>query len=115
MTTKENRPGMAEAESRCEHIQPSRYLEHLRSRRAASRRSAPLDCGCRDPWPCRCTQPPLTNHALDSWRDAAEHVLSATGRPPLVPIEVRRAWYRRGGAYRELAERLHEACGGRVA
>lgn len=54
----------------------------------------PLDCGCRDPWPCRCTDPPLSEHALDGWRDAARHVL-AVGRMPLVPLEVRRAFYRR--------------------
>ncbi|OSC27105.1 hypothetical protein B8W68_09900 [Mycobacterium paraintracellulare] len=83
-------------------------------RHAAAHRSVPLDCGCRDPWPCHCTEPPLSEHAIDGWRDAAEHVL-ATGRTPVLPIEVRRALWRRGGADRELAELLHEACGEAIA
>jgi hypothetical protein len=33
----------------------------------------------------------------------------------LVPIEVRRALYRRGGDDQALAELLHELCGGAVA
>ncbi|AFC44587.1 hypothetical protein OCU_33680 [Mycobacterium intracellulare ATCC 13950] len=70
----------------------------------------PLDCGCRDPWPCRCTEPPLSDKAIDGWRDAAEHVL-ATGQIPLTPLDVRRALWRRGGRDRELAEFLHHACG----
>jgi hypothetical protein len=81
-------------------------------RQRARQRMVPLDCGCIDPWPCRCTTPPLTDHALDSWRDAAQHIL-ATGRVPIVPLEVRRALWRRGD--RELAERLHDACGGQAA
>ena len=81
-----------------------------RRRRAASWRLVPLDCGCRDPWPCRCTSPALSDAALDGWRDAANHVL-AGGLTPLVPIEVRRALWRRQGADRLLAERLHQACG----
>jgi hypothetical protein len=82
----------------------------LRRRRDAAARSVPLDCGCRDPWPCRCTEPPLSDWALHGWRDAAKHLLAA-GHPPLVPLEVRRALWRRGGNDRELAELLHEACG----
>jgi hypothetical protein len=71
----------------------------------------PLDCGCRDPLLHDCTVPPLSERALDGWRDAARHVLSS-GRIPVLPIEVRRALYRRGGVERELAEYLHGACGG---
>lgn len=85
-------------------------------RRAAAARSVPLDCGCgcRDPWICRCTQPPLSGHVIDGWRDAAEHVL-ATGQTPLIPLEVRRALWRRGGHDRQLAELLHDACNGAIA
>ena len=86
----------------------------MRLRRGASRRMVPLDCGCRDPWPCRCTEPPLSEAALDAWHDAALHVL-ASGEIPLVPIEVRRAWWKRGGADRRLAQLLHTACGGQAA
>jgi hypothetical protein len=88
-------------------------VSQLRRRREAAWRSVPLDCGCRDPLPCSCTEPALTEHALDAWRDAAEHVL-ASGRIPLVPLEVRRALARRP-ADRRLAELLHRACGQVVA
>lgn len=75
----------------------------------------PLDCGCGpDPWLCRCTEPPLSDRVIDGWRDAAWHVL-AVGQMPLVPLEVRRALYRRGGTDRELAETLHAGCGGVIA
>lgn len=74
----------------------------------------PLDCGCRDPWCCWCTDPPLSDQALDGWVNAAHRVL-ADGRMPLVPIEVRRGLYRRGGADRQLAELLHRGCGQVVA
>lgn len=71
----------------------------LRRRRAASWRMVPLDCGCptgphAELLACLCTFPPLTDHQLDGWRDAARDVL-ATGHMPLVPIEVRRALWRR--------------------
>ena len=92
----------------------SALLEPLRRRRAASRRLPPLDCGCPDPWPCRCTEPPLTAHRVDSGRDAALHVL-AGGHVPLLELEVLRALYRRGGADRELADLLHQLTRGEVA
>jgi hypothetical protein len=75
----------------------------------------PLDCGCADPWACRCTEPQLTERAVDGYRDAAEHILSTTGKTPVVPVEVLRALHRRGGDERALAERLHAAMGGAVA
>jgi hypothetical protein len=85
----------------------------LRRRRTAAQRVAPLDCGCRDPWPCRCTQPAMSENALDGWAAAARHVLSQ-GRTPMLPLEVRRAlWHRPGD--RALAVALHEACGGAPA
>jgi hypothetical protein len=86
----------------------------LRARRAASDRVPPLDCGCRDPWPCTCTEPPLSERAVAGWRDAALAVLSV-GRTPLLPLEVRRALWRRGGADRVLAELLNDACGAEVS
>jgi hypothetical protein len=63
---------------------------------------------------CHCTQPPLTDRAVDGWRDAARHVLG-TGQTPILPIEVLRCLYRRGGADRQLAELLHQAAGGEAA
>lgn len=86
----------------------------LRGRRESSRRLVPLDCGCRDPWPCRCTDPPLSERMIDAGRDAAQHILD-TGRVPLLEIEVLQALWRRGGADRALAEQLHAATGGVAA
>lgn len=86
----------------------------LRTRREASRRMVSLDCGCADAWPCRCTEPPLSDRTVDSYRDAALHILS-TGFSPLVPLEVLRALHRRGGDDRLLAVELHDRTGGRVA
>lgn len=89
-------------------------VSQLRRRRRAAERLAPLDCGCSDPWPCRCTEPPLTDRALDGWRDAAGHLFDA-GKTPLLPLEVLQALYRRGGYDRDLAEQLHAAAGGACA
>lgn len=94
--------------------QAATLLAQLGRRRDAARRLVPLDCGCPDPWPCRCTEPPLSERALDGWRDAAMTLLRAE-LIPLVPLEVRRALWRRGGADRVLAELLHDACGGEAA
>jgi HK97 family phage major capsid protein len=58
----------------------------LHRRRNAAWRMVPLDCACRDPWPCRCTEPPLTENMIDAGRNAALHVLS-TGHVPLLDLE----------------------------
>jgi hypothetical protein len=63
---------------------------------------------------CDCTRPPLSERALDSWRDAARHVLDS-GRVPVLPIESLRGLYRRGGEDRKLAAHLHELAGGEVS
>lgn len=86
----------------------------LRRRRQASYRLVPLDCGCRDPWPCHCTQPTLSEKFIDAGRDAALHVLEHGGIP-LLAIEVLRALYRRGGDDRALAVELHALTGGVAA
>ncbi len=100
-------------------------LEQLRRRHEAAKRLSPLPhSGQRDPLsfrersdcrerPCRCTEP-LSDCAIDGWADAARHVLITCGQMPLLPIEVRRALWRRGGADRALAELLHRGCGGRL-
>jgi hypothetical protein len=116
MTTKENRPRIEGAASvNRDTDQATSIPRQLRRRRAASQRKAPLECGCptgrhADPLACLCSFPPLTDHAVDSWLRAAEHVLAA-GHMPQVPLEVRRALYRRGGRERQLAELLHRGCG----
>ncbi|BBY36820.1 hypothetical protein MMAN_09540 [Mycobacterium mantenii] len=83
-------------------------------RHAAASRLNPLDCGCRDPWPCRCTVPPLSDKRIDAGRDAALHVL-ATGNVPLLEYEVLQALWRRGGKDRELAELLYTLTDGALA
>jgi hypothetical protein len=113
---KSRRPGQPAAPSEstwgtCEH---NAIPRQLRRRRAASWRLPPLDCGCRDPWPCRCTEPPLSAKMLDAGRQAAEDILRS-GYVPLLQFEVLRALYRRGGSDRALAEQLHELTGGPVA
>lgn len=85
-----------------------------RRRRAAAARLVALDCGCSDPWPCRCTDPPLTDQAVDGWAAAARHLL-ADGRIPLLPLDVLRALHRRRGPDRALAEQLHAVTGGAAA
>lgn len=108
------RPGKALVWIPCTRTFPQDLRSQLQRRRGAAKRSVPLDCGCRDPYTCQCTEPPLFGRALDAWRDAALHMLEV-GNMPLVPLEVRRALWRRGSADRELAELLHEGCGGAAA
>jgi hypothetical protein len=93
---------------------PSVYVAQLRRRTEAAARSVPLDCGCRDPILCDCSQPPLSDPVVNGWRDSALHILD-TGQTPVLPIEVLRCLYRRGGADRRLAELLHRAAGGAAA
>ena len=82
----------------------------LHRRRSTSRRVVPLDCECPDPWPCRCTQPPLSERMIDAGRAAALHILDV-GEVPLLEFETLRALYRRGGDDRALAEKLHQLTG----
>ena len=81
-------------------------------RRRASQRLVALDCGCADPWKCRCRRPdpPLTDHQVDGWRATAQHLLDG-GTVPMVPAEVLRRMHRRGGADRRLAQQLWELVG----
>ena len=94
------------------------YVEHPHRRwnlrQAAAQRLVPLDCGCPDPWPCRCSEPPLSDQLDDGGRDAALHVLSV-GQVPLLGAEILQALWRRGGTDRELAELLHRLTEGQVA
>jgi hypothetical protein len=84
-------------------------------RHEAARRVVPLDCGCPDPWPCRCSDPPLSEKMIDAGRDAALHILEFTNRVPLLEIEVLQALWRRGGDDRVLAELLRDLTRGQVA
>jgi hypothetical protein len=89
-------------------------LAIMKRRSAAARRMLSLDCGCRDPWPCRCSDPPLSERMIDAGRDAALHLLDI-GNVPMVKIEVLQALWRRGGEDRELAELLHHLADGEVS
>lgn len=72
------------------------------------RRSPRLDCGCRGDI-CHCTPAPLSDHQLDGWADCARFILDTAGVTPVVPVEVLRALWKRGGEDRLLAEKLREA------
>lgn len=93
---------------------PQNVATQIRCRRRAARRSVPLDCGCPDPWPCRCSAPPMSDNMVDAGRDAALHLLEV-GRVPLLEVEVLQALWRRGGTDRELATLLHRLTGGQLA
>jgi excisionase family DNA binding protein len=70
----------------------------------------PLDCGCRDPWPCRCTRPPLSKWMVDGGRAAAMHLLEI-GYPPILRPDTLTALYRRGDD-RQLVQQLYTLAGG---
>src|SRR4051812_19652116 len=80
-------------------------------RRNAWKRSEPLACGCRDPWSAahsRHCEPQPSEGAVDGWRVAAEHLLEH-GLTPLVPLEIQRRLWKRGGTDRVLVLRLERA------
>ena len=80
-------------------------------RREAALRLPPIGpCGCiRDPDldKHRCGVRSLTEHQLDGWRSAAIGIIEG-GNAPIVPIEVVRRLWRRGGCDRQLAQQLWE-------
>jgi len=59
--------------------------------------------------------PPLSERFIDGSRDAAVHIITATGKAPLLELEVLQALWRRGGVERRLAQRLFELTGGQIA
>jgi hypothetical protein len=87
-----------------------------RRREAASRMVRLRDCcGARDPLTCRCcdTFPPLSDKAIDGWRDAILRTLPIG--PPLVPLEALQRLWKNGGTDRELAEQVWAETGGEIA
>lgn len=82
---------------------PSQLLR----RRDAAQRAEPLACGCRDPWPCRCHDDEPSEHQLDAYRDAAEHLLGLNLLPAPNAAAMRQMW-RRGGDAQRLARHIAE-------
>ena len=87
-------------------------LAALERRRYAAKRSEPLACGCRDPWPGRCHDEPipLSDNQLDGWAEAAQLLLDL-GLTPILPLASQRGLYRRGGADRRLVGTLRVLVG----
>lgn len=73
----------------------------LRPRKRASLRLLPLDCGCHDVLGCLCREVEITDRIVDGWQVASHHLLSM-GLTPVVPVEIGRALWRRGGEDRKL-------------
>ena len=71
----------------------------------------PLASGCRDPWPCRCARPPLSEKFIDAGAQAAHHLLDVSCAP-LLELDVLRALHKRGGDDRQLARELYALAGG---
>ena len=75
-------------------------------RHEAALRVAPMNCGCSDPWTCRCDVPPLSEHQIHGYADAARYILDTTGCTPMLPADVLRRLWQRGGDDRVLAEKI---------
>ncbi|ADG97878.1 hypothetical protein Srot_1414 [Segniliparus rotundus DSM 44985] len=73
-------------------------------RRDAACRLAPFECGCSDPWRCRCgdDEEVLSEFRLDCLAAAYWHVLER-GYTPVANWPVLRRLWRRGGIHRRLA------------
>ena len=72
-----------------------------------------MGCGCRDPWVCKCRRSPVeSENQIDGWVAAIKHLLSAD-LLPLVPTDVLRQIWRRGGDYRSLAASVADVIGRR--
>lgn len=85
------------------------YLAGLHRRREAAADLRPMLCGCRDPWPCRHYEEPvsITDQFVDGYRDACEHLL-AEGLTPAPNVDALRVMWRRGGQEQRLAMRITE-------
>jgi hypothetical protein len=95
------------------HAHP--WAAGLHRRRTAAAQSVPLDCGCRDPWTCDCTENLFDRDGFDRWVDAggaaARHLLEV-GCTPILETDVLQALWRRGGPERALAQHLFALAGG---
>jgi hypothetical protein len=81
-----------------------------RRRRAASWRCPPLDCSCRDPWPCKHYRDPyISDNQAEAAAAAIAH-LDLVGTPGLLDIDTCRAMWRIGR--RDLAVTVHRRTAG---
>lgn len=83
----------------------------LAQRLDASRRLAPIPCGCRDPLHHRCgggAAPSIRD--VDGAGIAVAHLLE-TGLTPILGAPVARAMWARGDGLRRLAQQLHQLGG----
>ncbi|KAA1249805.1 hypothetical protein F0Q45_13045 [Mycobacterium simiae] len=84
------------------------YVAGLHRRRAHAYRVPRCDCGCPDPWTCRCdNHDEVTEQYVDGYRDAAQHILDA-GLTPAPNVRAMRVMWRRGGSEQRLAQRISE-------
>lgn len=83
----------------------------LHRRRRASWRLVPLDCGCVDPWTCRCRDGMSDRQVAGAV--AAAHHLHTLGLPPIVGIDTLRAMWKAG--HHQLVAELHRLAGGEAA
>ncbi len=65
--------------------------------------------------PCDCAATALSDNQIDGWADCARYILATTGCSPMLPLEVLRALWKRGGEDRALAEKLHRVTIAEVA
>lgn len=111
MTGRERAADPRDAGAVLEAILVRPVAAQLRCRRAAARR---LPGG--DPWPAGIRQEglaPFSERQIEAWTEAVRH-LTSDGMVPMVPVDVLREMWRRGGPERELAREIYES-GGFVA
>jgi hypothetical protein len=106
-----SRPACNEAASTATgEIHDTNVPRQQRRRRAASWRCVPLDCSCRDPWPCKHYRDPyISDKQAEAAAAAIEH-LDLVGTPGLLDVDTCRAMWRCG--HRSLAESVRRRTAG---
>jgi hypothetical protein len=74
------------------HTNGTEYIAGIRRRRAATYRLPRRDCGCVDPWTCRCDDRGPSDRMVAAYEAAAETLLNEGFAPaPFLP-EMRAMW-----------------------
>lgn len=95
-------PGTALVWVPCARPWPPRDIpSQLERRRRASKRSPRLDCGCPDPWVCRCYDTGELSDVMVEAVVSALHHLDDLGVPGILDIHTCRSLWRQG--HRQLA------------